>query len=309
MSARVKRVLHILSILSDSQVKTARQICEALESEYDISTSKRTIERDLNMLLDYDPNAISCEVGGGQTNYWKFRGRKSLVPEALLSDEKTMLMLRLLKQHAFNVLPRNLFKQLNQLWEAVAAEATFKNANIGKYQDVIYLAEDPLYPSSPDVDEEVQLQLEEALINDCKVSVVFAALEGEITHNRIAPIQLIQRNQVLSLLATKEEDLLILPLHLIKKVEVFNIDARDLPFEPELARNVALNVGDSKHFTLRVAKELAEMLHCRPLGKLQRIEKDPHNNNQYIVTLTASNTPELKYWLATQQKLGLLEKL
>lgn len=92
-------------------------------------------------------------------------------------------------------------------------------------------------------------------------------------------------------------------------MEVFNIDARDLPFEPELARNVALNVGDSEHFTLRVAKELAEMLHCRPLGKLQQIEKDPYNNNQYIVTLTASNTPELKYWLATQQKLGLLEKL
>lgn len=217
MSARVQRILCILSILSDSQVKTARQICEALESEYNISTSKRTIERDLNMLLDYDSCAISCVEGENQTYNWKFRGSKSLVPETLLSDEKTMLMLRLLKQHAFNVLPRNLFKQLSQLWEAVAADATFKNANIGKYQDVIYLAEDPLYPSSPDVDEEVQLQLEEALINDCKVSVVFAALEGEITYNRIAPIQLIQRNQVLSLLATTEEDLLVLPLHLIKK--------------------------------------------------------------------------------------------
>ena len=122
MSNRFNRLIEILNLLhrSGCPVPTATIRTKLRSQGY--ACSVRTVERDLSFLVETQPNVIERIVqpregmahdAGDKDNdpgaayHWRLISRKGLIPESLINDENMILALALLKQQAFNRLPRS----------------------------------------------------------------------------------------------------------------------------------------------------------------------------------------------------------
>lgn len=163
MSKRFLRLIDILALLprSGSAISTAAVHEKILHKNH--PCSKRTIERDLCFLADALPNAIEriphypdpeMHDDGREEdrqiihNAWRLINRRGVIPENLLDDENITLALTLLKQQAFNRLPRSLYNDLGTLWKQASAKASHHNAARQWMQQILPLP-DPLRAAGP----------------------------------------------------------------------------------------------------------------------------------------------------------------
>ncbi len=316
MSNQLQRQIDILKILPrPGQAKSTKEIHDVLR-EQGYSTSKRSVERDLASLAETFPQAIHRrEQQGlnGRTSYWHLTSLKGLLPETLINNNDAALALTLLKQQAYNRLPRGVFKRLDSLWEQASATAE-QNRDAQQWMQLIQYLPDPMRPVSPPIDDEVQNAVEEALRNSDKLDLIVKTLDGETTLNGLLPLRMLLQEEILYLLAenpnaeTMDNSIQLVPLHRIL-IAKSSLGLNDTSLEPDLAQQFALGMEGSLRLVMRVKRPLAEALFNRPIGRDQKIELAPGQPDRFVVTTNIDNSPQLRRWLArrTATELEIIE--
>ena len=316
MSDQLRRQIEILRLLPrPGLAKSTGEIHQLLEVR-DYGSSKRTVERDLENLLDVFPMSVckeSKQGDNGRTNYWHLQSLKGLLPETLFNDKDAALALTLLKQQAYNRLPGSVVKRLESIWEQ-ASKTAESDKNAQKWMQLIQYLPDPMRPESPAIDADVQATIEEALDNGEVLDLTLQTLQGESDYEKLLPIRLLLQEEILYLLAehpkapSEEESIKLLPLHRITRATA-RYQHLDSSFEPDLAQAFALGVEDSIKLVIRVTRPLAEALFNRPIGRQQHLIEEKDQPARYLVTTYIDNTPQLRRWLARRngKELELLE--
>lgn len=316
MSNQLKRQIDILKILPRPGLgKSTTEIYELLQ-EHGYSTSKRSVERDLASLAETFPQAIHRrEQQGlnGRTSYWHLTSLKGLLPETLINNNDAALALTLLKQQAYNRLPRGVFKRLDSLWEQASATAE-QNRDAQQWMQLIQYLPDPMRPESPPIHEQVQSAVEDALRDSDKLDLIIKTLDGETKLNGLLPLRMLLQEEILYLLAenpnaeTMDDSIQLVPLHRILTAKS-SLGLNDTSLEPDLAQQFALGMEGSLRLIMRVKRPLAEALFNRPIGRDQKIERAEGELNCFIVITDIDNSPQLRRWLArrTDTELKIIE--
>lgn len=312
MSDQLRRQIEILKLLPrPGMAKSTGDIHRELK-ERDHASSKRTIERDLENLLEVFPMSVhkeSKQGTNGRTNYWHLTSLKGLLPETLLNDNDAALALTMLKQQAYNRLPRSVVKRLDSLWQQATTTAeTDKRAQ--QWIQLIQYLPDPMRPESPPIDGDVQNTIEDALASSDALDLTIATLDGETKLEGLFPLRLLLQEEILYLLAeyprapNMDESIQLLPLHRITKAEA-RLSFDDSSLEPDLAQSFALGMEDSLRLVIRVNRPLAEALFNRPIGRDQRLAEDAENPGCYLVSTFIDNSPQLRRWLMRRDSTEL----
>ena len=311
MSNQLQRQLAILKVLpGPGRAKSTGEIHEILKADFSIS--KRTVERDLVSLADAFPQAIhrrEDEGLNGRTSYWHLTSLRGLLPETLLNNDDIALALTLLRQQAYNRLPRSISRRLDSLWEQAAATSK-QNRNAQQWMQLIQYLPDPIRPESPPIEKTVQSAVEDALRHSDKLDLTIRTLDGEATLEGLLPLRLLLQEEILYLMAeypaaeTMDDSIRLIPLHRI-------INARSRPamdgtsLEPDLAQQFVLGMEGSLRLVIRVNRPLAEALFNRPIGRNQRVSAAQDDPDQFIVTTDIDDTPQLRRWLKRRVDKGL----
>lgn len=316
MANQLQRQIQILRLLPrPGRGKSTKEIHDLLR-ERGYETSKRSVERDLASLEEMFPQAIQrrdSQGDNGRTSYWHLTSLQGILPETLISDSDAALALTLLKQQAYNRLPRSVFNRLNAVWEQATATAE-QNRDTQHWMQLIQYLPDPMRPESPPIDEEVQRTVENALRDSDALTLTVQTLDGETTFNKLLPLRLLLQEEILYLLAEYPEatdlddSIQLVPLHRIEKAEA-SLSLNDSSLEPDLAQQFALGMEAPFRLVMRVNRALAEALFDRPIGREQSIEADPEQEGRFIVTTNIDDSPQLRRWLGrrTGSELEILE--
>jgi len=316
MSNQLKRQIDILKILPRPGLgKSTTEIYELLQ-KHGYSTSKRSVERDLVSLAETFPQAIHRrEQQGlnGRTSYWHLTSLKGLLPETLINNNDAALALTLLKQQAYNRLPRGVFKRLDSLWEQASATAE-QNRDAQQWMQLIQYLPDPMRPESPPINEQVQSAVEDALRDSDKLDLIIKTLDGETKLNGLLPLRMLLQEEILYLLAenpnaeTMDDSIQLIPLHRILTAKS-SLGLNNTSLEPDLAQQFALGMEGSLRLVMRVKRPLAEALFNRPIGRDQKIERVEGEPDWFVVTTDIDNSPQLRRWLARRDgsELQILE--
>ena len=319
MSDRFARFLKIISLLpQNSDPLSTKEVHERLRAETGFMCSKRTVERDLNALEEYLRGIVVSSCEGDADNSplrWSISNTRGLLPEALLNNPNIALALVLLRQQAFNRLPRRVFDALSDLWESAAAK-TRLYPETRSWMRLIQHLPDPLRPTPPAIDEAVHHTVEEALRHSAALELSVKTLDGGESQLRLQPLRLLLQEEVLYLLAAdphaqNDADLVqLVPMHHIKSAET-RLDLDPPAVEPDIAQQLALEVGSHLRLKLRVRRELAKVLFARPIGRNQTLERCEERAGQYIVHTDIEDSPQLRRWLARRMphELDVLEPL
>lgn len=305
MSEQLRRQIEILRTLPKAGFeKSTSELMTALKSA-GFRCSKRTIERDLELLADMFPQTVACNEGmgeNGRTNYWYLKSGKVLLPETLLGNNDIALALALLKQQAFSRLPSRIFNLLNPLWEQATATAA-ENPVTRKWLQFTRYKANPLRPEAPELNNAVQDVIEAALLADDALTLTVATLDGEMTYEKTLPMRLLQREEIMFLLAenltatTVENTICLIPIHrILTASSKLSLDGGS-GIDPDMAEDYALGFGDTLQLKLHVTRPLAESMFERPVGRGQVITADPENADKYYVTTTIEDSPQLQRWL------------
>lgn len=262
------------------------------------------------------PQAVHCsEAQGlnGRTSYWHLTSLKGLLPETLINNNDAALALTMLKQQAYNRLPRGVFDRLDSLWAQATATAE-QNRDTQQWMNLIQYLPDPMRPESPPIDTKVQNTIENALRDTDALDVTMQTLEGETTLSKLLPLRLLLQEEVLYLLAENpnadnmDDSIQLIPLHRITHAES-RLSVKDSSLEPDLAQQFALGMESAFRLVIRVNRELADALFNRPIGREQTIEADPEAPGHFVVNTDIDDSPQLRRWLArrAETELEILE--
>ena len=316
MATQLQRQIEILKILPrPSQAKSTKEIHQIL-GERGYGTSKRSVERDLASLLDTFPQAIYCEDNqgdNGRASYWHLTSLKGLLPETLINNSDAALALTLLKQQAYNRLPRGVYNRLDSLWEQATATAA-QNRDTQQWMQLIQYLPDPMRPESPPIDAEIQSIIEDALRDTDALDLTVTTLNGETTYRKLQPLRLLLQEEVLYLLAENpdanaiDDSIQLIPLHRITQASA-SLSFNDSSLEPDLAQQFALGMEGSFRLVIRANQPLAEALFNRPIGREQHLERSNDSPSHYIVTTYIEDSPQLRRWLSRriETELEILE--
>lgn len=312
MSDQLQRQIDILRLLPrPGQTKSTKEIFEIL-CEQGYSASKRTVERDLESLAATFPQAVRCEQAqgaNGRTSYWHLTSLKGLLPETLVNNNDAALALTMLKQQAYNRLPRSVFERLNSLWSQASATAE-QNRETQRWMSLIQYVPDPMRPVSPPIDPAIQSTIEGAVRDSDALDLSVQTLDGEVTLTKLLPLRLLLQEEVLYLLAeypgadTPDDSIQLIPLHRIVEAKT-SLSLEKSSLEPDLAQQFVLGMEEPYRLVMRVNRPLAEALFNRPIGREQNIKADDYTPDHYIVSTYIDDSPQLRRWIARREEKEL----
>jgi len=317
MSNRFNRLIEILKLLPRSGHPVSTATIDAQLQSKGYTCGRRTVERDLSFLVETQPNVIERIVqpsegmahdAGDKDNdhgaayHWRLISRKGLIPENLLDDENTALALDLLKQQAFNRLPRSVFNGLDALWKQAAGMAS-KHTHASSWMRLIQHLPDPLRPQPPAIDEAVQRTVEDAVRRSDALDLTVQTLDGPTRLKRLHPLRLLLQDEILHLLAATSDAcghakcVHLIPMHRISAATE-RLSLQSMGIEPDVAQQLALGTRGYVQLRLRVSRGLAEVLFNRPIGTGQTLTPCDLQPERFIVTTDIEDSPQLRKWLA-----------
>lgn len=141
MAAQQKRLIYIYNRLLEGNSYTVNELMDLAASGLDdYGVSKRTLQRDMRLLGEIDPNIIYSKDGAEFT--WKYqRIGRSISPNVSLSSNE-VLSLHILKAHLKNIKGTSLQEEIDMLYrrldliapaDVVNTDSLFLDKNIGQY--------------------------------------------------------------------------------------------------------------------------------------------------------------------------------
>ena len=265
------------------------------------TTSKRTLQRDLNQLSAVFP-LVSDTRGPAFGWSWSADAPAFDVPTM---DGPTALTVRMIEQFIPNLLPTTIRDQLEPQFARARAvlEATPQN-ELGHWANCVRVVprEMPLLP--PKFNDEAVRVVYDALLASKRFTAEYrsrAANSDEQKTYEVSPLGLVARGPLLYLVCTfwDYHDIRQIALHRLVSATVTN-KAVTRPDGFDLDRYIELGefqypVGPMIQLKAKFTREAAAHLHEIPLSVDQTIEdRDP---DKVLVSATVRDTAQLEWWL------------
>ncbi|MGY4878198.1 helix-turn-helix transcriptional regulator [Vreelandella aquamarina] len=273
MSQQLQRQWVILRVLSAKRRPlTVSDIYAELKDQFDVTL--RTYERDLTILESTFPQVIVRQEGQGKnrrTIYWSLSSQRGLIPEVLFNDANIAMALVILEEQARSRLPRSVMQHLNGWWEQ--AHGTLDNVpdtHLTSLHQLIRYIPNPERSVHPSADDSVQLTVENALIQQQKLTLTHETLDGPRTLEGLVPLRLLFLEEVMYLIAeqpesTSAERIYKIPLHRVTNAICTGLNTTALT-DPDSAERQVMGTGGKQPIEMPVPRSIAEMLFERPLG-------------------------------------------
>ncbi|MGV1098741.1 helix-turn-helix transcriptional regulator [Thiovibrio sp. JS02] len=198
----IARQWQLLKLLpSRSPGKSARELAEALGQE-GFEVTKRTVERDLNMLMTLFP--IRCNDKGIPYGWHWVEDAQFDLPSLTVTDA---LSLRLLEDFLKPIVPASMLKGLTARFQLAANKLkTLYDLPKARWAEKVRVVLPSLHLLPPQVDPVVQDDVQEALLCDEQIEVLYhSPTREEPTSLILHPLGLVQRGPVTYLVATAFE--------------------------------------------------------------------------------------------------------
>jgi len=223
MSETVLRQIECLKLLSKDRTRTANEIHKALEDR-GFKTSKRTVERDLQMLS----GSVGIIAEEEQKPFgWKYSKDVALSLMPGLSETEALSFL-LLKQFASRLLPSSIENDLEFYFKS-ATKALTENVSksaVRTWPNKVRAVETSLALQKPSNDPAVQKELYNALFRSKQVEISYrsAGKPEARTYSPINVLGLIEHGAVIYVVANFKgyDNIRLLALHRILKVKMLD---------------------------------------------------------------------------------------
>jgi len=262
--------------------------------------TERSIQRDLNDLAEIFP--LYCDDRDKPFGWsWQKDAASFDLPGLSLPEALTLVMVQ---QYLDTLLPSPILNQLQPHFKAargrLQAEAGAKRGRSWLDKVISVPPTQPLL--SPNIDQEVQSILSEALLHELQVSIRYRR-RGEKTpvEYRIHPLALIQRGPMLYLSCRvfDYDDPRMLAVNRIASAELLEdrVEYPDGFSVQQLAESGVWGFGSGKTIRLELVFQAGygDHLYETPLSKDQEIVE--LDDGHLRVSATVADTPQLQWWL------------
>jgi predicted DNA-binding transcriptional regulator YafY len=315
---RQHELLRMLTISRSSSKDTGRwdKASELKAKLQDLGhdVSLRTIQRDLMSLSQI----YSIEKNDKNPRDYGWRWIKNARININEMGTQEALALSMTQMHLAPLLPKVTLEALDPLFDAAISrlERLNKsgNKNLNRWADKIRVVQPSLTFIAPDINQEIQEILHQALLEAKKVYVSYQAIDGaQAKEYELNPLGLIVRGAVHYLVATAKDytKATLYALHRFHSATVLSQAAKTPEsFNIDDAINNGLGGFASSQekisLTIRVSTDLAAYLRETPLSMDQEIFTD--SDDKLIVKATVNQTWQLTWWLLSQgRKLEVCE--
>lgn len=295
----ITRLLELLALVpSRGQGKTAAELQSALEG-LGFNVTKRTVERDL-INLETSLN-LSCD-DSKKPHRWSWPTKDVRFPPALELAEA--LSLRMLEEHLRPIFPASVLSVLEPRFNA-AREKLLNLPNDNRtahWLNKVRISQPTLPFRPPAINQECLEMVQEALLSDRQVDVLYDSLSGR-KELRLHPLALYQRGVVTYLAAatfdyTKPVRYAVHRLlsvkitdESVKRPDNFDID--------KFLKEGGMEFGGDTLIDLKVviSDQLVRHLSETPFADDMKIVS---KNGRHILTATVPDSWSLRWWLSSQ---------
>ena len=277
--------------------KTALELTKAL-SDAGYVITKRQVERDLNELMEafpLDKNDTSIPHG------WKWVDGASVDLPAMTISEA--LSLRLVEGTIKPLLPVSMLEGLEARFRQAEKQlaALAKENRRAKWANKVRMVSPTLPLIPPMIDSTVLATVQEALLADLQIDVVYHAMDYEAgKQKRLHPLAMVNRGAVTYLIATalENEEVHLYAMHRIHKAtRTDEAVKRPADFDlDEYIRAGGMHFGNGKTIRLsaNISQWLARILEETPLSEDQKLKIE---GDQVKLTATVADTWQLTWWI------------
>ena len=271
---------------------------------------KRRVERNLVQIKETFGERLEKD-DSSKPYCWRVIGQEGLVPRFLQGDSQLALYFYLHEVRTRQLLPASQQQKLQGLGHSG------QNLLMKEFPQLVRLLNshlqilaDPLFTEVPEVRPEVHTALLDALQEERKISLSFAAPSGQQRLEQVIPVKLVVRQDRLHLLLLEQPDEdpqpRLLALHRIESIEPGPIDL-GLGFDPDAVLQSWLGSRSAKLLEMEVTEKVAEELLDRPLGtgmKLEKLEEEAafREDLKFRVTTWVVLSSQLAGWIQARQK-------
>jgi predicted DNA-binding transcriptional regulator YafY len=279
---------------------TVSELAERLRDECDISVTRRTVERDLEMLsgiFPLDCNNISKPYG------WRWMEKGSIgLPGLDLCDALSLLVARdALRQ----MLPATMLEALEHKFSE--AEGKLRASSVSRLEtwpEKVRYVPPALACLPPKIAPEVLKTVQTALITDRQVALSYDSPYSGANDLTLHPLALVHRGPVIYLAATAFDysDVRLYAMHRIAKAAASDQPAnrpKGFSIDKYLADG-AMDFSPSEPIQLkaRISETLAHYLRESPLNDSQKIGRN--KRGQTVLNVQIRDSWQLRWWILSQ---------
>jgi predicted DNA-binding transcriptional regulator YafY len=301
MSQTILRQIECLKLLSKDRSRTAGELHKAL-ADRGFITSKRTVERDLQMLS----SCMGITSEEDQKPFgWKYSEDFALSLMPGLSETEALSFL-LLKQFASRLLPSSIEDDL-EFYFKNAAKALSENISksaVRTWPSKVRIVEASIALQKPKNDPKVQKELYNALFRSKQVAITYlpAGREEGRPYSPINLLGLIEHGAVIYVVVNfaSYEDIRLLALHRIRKAKMLDtptVYPHGFSLDDYIANGGMGFGGDGKEIQLKLRfyDGAGYVFLETTLSKDQKVLKNA--NHILEISATVQNTVRLRQWL------------
>lgn len=208
------------------------------------------------------------------------------------------MALIILEKQARSRPSHSVMQRLNNWWEQ--AHSTLDNvpdAGLTNLHQLIHYIPNPERPVPPSADKHVQLTVEDALIQQQKLTLTHETLDGQQTLTGLVPLKLLLLEEVMYLIgeqpeAPTDERICKIPLHRVSNAQCTGINTAAIT-DPDIAVRHVMGTGGKRQIEMPVPRSIAEMLFERPLGYDQTLTR-LDDGETYMLHTTLDDSHQLQ---------------
>lgn len=297
MSALYRQWL-ILKILPTRTKISTNGIRDRLVNSYGVSTTLRTVQRDLNALVDDYKFPLICD--GEKEAGWSWSKDAPAFGIANM-DPATVLTFKLAEEYLIRMFPRG---------AVTALEPYFKTANdrikqssessLSRWPDKIRVVSRNLPVRFPQVSEDIMDKVYAAVLEERRFVAKYRTSGGKFKEHDVNPLGMAFVEGLTYLVATlnKHEEPVLLLLHRILEVKPTDVPItvpEGFDLDGYISSELSFPVGDNiKLETLFSKKSDIERLKETPISDDQKItEKD----GGWLLQATVMDSHQVRWWL------------
>lgn len=286
----------ILQMLPTRTKYSTNQILDRLVNGHGISTTLRTVQRDLNDLEDNFP--IICD--GEKEAGWSWSKDAPAFGIANL-DPATVLTFKLAEQHLERLYPRGTLSALEPYFKAANDKITKTSESaLSHWPDKIRVVSRNIPVKSPQIADEILDKVYSAVLDELRFNATYRTIDGKIKEYDVNPLGMAFVEGVTYLVATlnKHNDPILLLLH-----RMLDVNLTDVPvtipegFNLDEYTNSELCFPVGEDLKLKVFfSEKSDVERLRE-AKLSEDQKITEKDGGWLLQATVSDSYQLRWWL------------
>lgn len=288
----------ILRMIPTRRRIATTEVCNRLETEYGITTTLRTIQRDL-ISLEASGFPLECDNKRPAGWSWRKDAPHFDIPNM---DIITALTFTLVRQYLTRMMPHGVIAALSPYFQT--ADERLKHiteSTLSRWPDKVRVMSRNMATLPPVVAPEISEKIYTALLEEHRFKAVYRTVSGKVsTYDEVNPLGMVFVDGLTYLIAliNQHTDPVLLLMHRFKSLELLDTPAT-------IPVGFDLNTCMQELLTFPVGSTIRLKVRFSHKVDMQRLEESPLAVNQkiqattdgHVLTATVEDTLQLRWWL------------